>query len=31
MSIEKSLAGLAWSAIVGIGLAVCQYLKDHIR
>lgn len=29
--IEKSLAGLVWSAMVGIGLAVWQYLRDHIR
>ena len=29
--IEKSLAGLVWSAMVGLGLAVWQYLNDHIR
>lgn len=29
--IEKSLAGLVWSAIVGFGAAVWAYLKDHLK
>lgn len=27
--IEKSLGSLAWSAIVGLGLLVLDYLKNH--
>lgn len=29
--IEKSLASLAWSVLVGIGTAVFMYIKDHIK
>jgi chorismate mutase len=27
--IEKTLASLAWSAVVGLGLMFMSYLKDH--
>lgn len=29
--IEKSLAGLIWAGIVGIGSACWAYIKDHIK
>lgn len=29
--IEKSLAGLVWMGLVGIGTAVLAYLKDHLK
>ena len=29
--IEKTLTGLVWLALVGIGIAVLDYVKDHIR
>lgn len=27
--IEKSLAGLLWAAIVGLGLLIAEYFKNH--
>lgn len=27
--IEKSLSGLVWSAIVGVGLVFLEYLRNH--
>lgn len=29
--IEKSLGGLVWSAILGLGAAVWSYLKEHLK
>jgi hypothetical protein len=29
--IEKTLSGLVWLAIIGIGIAVLDYVKDHMR
>ena len=29
--IEKSLASLVWSCLVGLGFAIWTYLKDHIK
>lgn len=29
--IEKSLGGLVWTGLVGLGAAVWTYLKDHLK
>lgn len=29
--IEKTLAGLVWAAVVGLGLAIWEYLRNHLR
>lgn len=29
--IEKTLAGFAWSLLLGLAAAVWQYFKDHVR
>ncbi len=28
---EKTIAGLVWAGIVGLGLAVWAYVKEHLR